>query len=75
MHKSLLGLRGLRLARQRRGYSLGQLAELTGLRREAIADYERGRGQPQSYAVARLAVALGCPPSELAGTAQRLANA
>ena len=69
MQKTLLGLRGLRLARQRRGYSLGQLAELTGLRRDAIADFERGRGQPQPYAIARLAVALGCRASDLAAAA------
>ncbi len=65
MQKTLLGLRGLRLARQGRGYSIGQLAELTGLRRETISDLERGRGQPQPYAVARLATALDCPSSTL----------
>jgi transcriptional regulator with XRE-family HTH domain len=65
MQKTILGLRGLRLARQRKGYSIGQLAELTGLRRETISDLERGRGQPQAYAIARLATALGCSPSDL----------
>jgi transcriptional regulator with XRE-family HTH domain len=65
MQKTLRGLRGLRLARQRKGYSIGQLADLTGLRRETITDLERGRGQPQPYAIARLAIALDRPPGLL----------
>jgi len=60
-------LRGLRQARQRSGLSLGQLAELTGLRRETIAQLEHGRGEPQPYAVNRLAAALGTSPIGLIG--------
>lgn len=60
-------LRGLRQARQRSGLSLGQLAEVTGLRRETIAQLEHGRGEPQPYVVNRLAAALGTSPSNLLG--------
>lgn len=60
-------LRGLRRARQRSGLSLGQLAELTGLRRDTITQLEQGRCEPQPYALYRLAAALGATPRELAG--------
>ncbi len=61
-------LRGLRQARQRSGLSLGQLAELTGLRRETIAQLEHGRSEPQPYMLHRLAVALGTSTAGLLGT-------
>jgi transcriptional regulator with XRE-family HTH domain len=61
-------LRGLRHARQKSGLSLGQLSELTGLRRDVIADLEHGRGDPQPYVLHRLAVALGINQSSLVGT-------
>ena len=60
-------LRGLRLARQRSGLSLGQLAELTGLRRETITHLEQCREEPQPYALRRLAATLGATDVELAG--------
>jgi len=60
-------LRGLRQARQRSGLSLGQLAELTGLRRETIAQLEHGRSEPQPYMVHRLAAALGTSMDGLIG--------
>ncbi len=60
-------LRGLRQARQRSGLSLGQLAELTGLRRETIAQLEHGRSEPQPYMVHRLAAALGTSMDGLLG--------
>lgn len=60
-------LRGLRQARQRSGLSLGQLAELTGLRRETIAQLEHGRSEPQPYMVHRLAAALGTNTAGLVG--------
>lgn len=60
-------LRGLRQARQRSGLSLGQLAELTGLRREMITQLEHGRSEPQPYMVHRLAVALETDPEALLG--------
>jgi transcriptional regulator with XRE-family HTH domain len=61
-------LRGLRQARQKNGLSLGQLAELTGLRRDVIADLEHGRGEPQPYVLHRLAAVLGINQSSLVGT-------
>lgn len=60
-------LRGLRQARQRGGLSIGQLAELTGLRRDTITHLEHGKEEPQSYAVRRLAVALGASVADLYG--------
>lgn len=63
-------LRGLRQARQRSGLSIGQLAELTGLRRETITHLEHGREEPQPYALGRLATALSASVPELAGMAR-----
>jgi DNA-binding XRE family transcriptional regulator len=60
-------LRGLRQARQRSGLSIGQLAELTGLRRDTITHLEHGQEEPQSYAVRRLATALQATVSDLYG--------
>lgn len=60
-------LRGLRQARQRSGLSLGQLAELTGLRRETITHLEQGKEDPQPYALNRLAAILGTSTVDLAG--------
>jgi DNA-binding XRE family transcriptional regulator len=58
-------LRGLRQVRQRRGMSIGQLAEAVGLRRETIAQLEHGREDPQPYMVRRLETALGVTAEEL----------
>lgn len=63
-------LRGLRQARQRSGLSLGQLAELTGLRRETIAQLEHGRSEPQPYMVHRLAAALETDSQSIVGVAE-----
>lgn len=60
-------LRGLRQARQRSGLSIGQLAELTGLRRETIAHLEQGKEDPQPYALNRLVAILGTSALDLAG--------
>lgn len=73
-------LRGLRQVRQRNGLSLGQLAELTGLRRETIAHFEQGKEDPQPYAVHRLAAILETSVADLAGNlaglgAEHLRNA
>ncbi len=68
-------LRGLRQARQRSGLSLGQLAELTGLRRETIAQLEHGRSEPQPYMLQRLAVALGTSAAGLQGAEAAPASA
>jgi len=60
-------LRGLRQVRQRNGLSLGQLAEMTGLRRETIARFEQGKEDPQPYAVHRLAAILETSVADLVG--------
>ena len=43
------GVPNLRLLRQRKGLSLGQLADMTGLRRDTIAHLEDGREDPQPH--------------------------
>ncbi len=65
-------LRGLRQVRQRNGLSLGQLAEMTGLRRETIARFEQGKEDPQPYAVHRLAAILETSVADLAGNLSAL---
>jgi transcriptional regulator with XRE-family HTH domain len=60
-------LRGLRQVRQRYGFSISQLAEISGLRRESISRFEHGQEEPQPYAVRRLAEALGASSAELYG--------
>jgi transcriptional regulator with XRE-family HTH domain len=52
------GLPHLRTLRQRRGLSLGQLADMTGLRRDTIAHLEDGSEDPQPYHVRLLARVL-----------------
>ncbi len=59
------GIPNLRILRQRRGISLGQLAEMTGLRRDTISHLENGRENPQPYHVRLLARVLGVPTLEL----------
>ncbi|HTI15052.1 MAG TPA: helix-turn-helix transcriptional regulator [Dictyobacter sp.] len=53
------GIPNLRIWRQRKGLSLGQLADLSGLRRNTITHLEAGREEPQPYHVRILARALG----------------
>jgi transcriptional regulator with XRE-family HTH domain len=52
------GIPNLRVLRQRRGLSLGQLADLTGMRRDTIAHLEHGRLEPQPYHLRLLARVL-----------------
>lgn len=59
------GLPHLRTLRQRKGLSLGQLAEMTGIRRDTIAHLENGREDPLPYQVRLLARALEIPQLEL----------
>jgi len=68
-------LRGMRQVRQRLGISIGQLAEVTGLRRETIAHLEHGQEDPQPYALRRLEAALGVTTAELCGGPGALAVA
>jgi transcriptional regulator with XRE-family HTH domain len=44
--------------RQQRGLSLGQLAELSGLRRDTITHLENGSEDPQPYHIRLLARVL-----------------
>ena len=59
------GLPNLRLLRQRRGLSLGQMADLTGLRRNTITHLEDGRIDPQPYHLRLLARVLQVPTFDL----------
>ena len=53
------GIPKLRIIRQRNGLSLGQLADLTGLRRDTITHLENGREEAQPYHLRILARVLG----------------
>ena len=52
------GLPHLRLLRQRKGLSLGQLADMTGIRRDTLSHLENGREDPQPYHLRLLARVL-----------------
>ena len=60
-----LGIPNLRIVRQRKGLSLGQLADLSGLRRDTISHLENGREEAQPYHVRMLARALGVATFDL----------
>ncbi len=59
------GLPHLRTLRQRKGLSLGQLSDMTGIRRDTIAHLENGREDPQPYHVRLLARVLNVQQFEL----------
>lgn len=59
------GIPNLRILRQRKGLSLGQLADISGLRRDTITHLEAGREKPQPYHVRILARALGVATLDL----------
>ncbi len=59
------GLPQLRLLRQRRGLSLGQLSDMTGIRRDTITHLESGRMDPQPYQVRLIAQVLEVPTLSL----------
>ncbi|GAC1392925.1 MAG: hypothetical protein NVS4B12_22440 [Ktedonobacteraceae bacterium] len=59
------GIPKLRVLRQRRGLSLGQLATLTGIRRDTITHLENGREDPQPYHLRLLARVLEVPTFDL----------
>lgn len=52
------GLPNLRMLRQRKGLSLGQLAHMSGLRRDTITHLETGREDPQPHHIRTLARVL-----------------
>ncbi|HKV58164.1 MAG TPA: helix-turn-helix transcriptional regulator [Ktedonobacteraceae bacterium] len=59
------GLPRLRVLRQRKGLSLGQLADMTGIRRNTLTHLETGREDPQPYHMRMLARVLDVPQLEL----------
>jgi transcriptional regulator with XRE-family HTH domain len=59
------GLPNLRILRQRKGLSIGQLADMTGLSRETISHFENGREDPQPYHLRLLARVLDIPQLDL----------
>lgn len=59
------GLPHLRNLRQRKGLSLSQLADMTGMRRETISHLEDGSLDPQPYMVRLLAKVLEVPQFDL----------
>ena len=59
------GVPNLRILRQRKGLSIGQLADMTGLRRETISHFENGREDPQPYHLRLLARVLDVPQLDL----------
>lgn len=59
------GLPHLRILRQRKGLSIGQLSSMTGIRREIISHLESGREDPQPYQLRLLARVLEVPQYDL----------
>jgi transcriptional regulator with XRE-family HTH domain len=59
------GLPHLRVVRQRKGLSLGQLADMTGIRRDLLTHLETGREDPQPYQLRLLARVLDVPQLDL----------
>jgi transcriptional regulator with XRE-family HTH domain len=55
------GLPHLRILRQRKGLSIGQLASMTGIPRDTILHLESGRMDPQPYQLRLLARILEVP--------------
>jgi transcriptional regulator with XRE-family HTH domain len=58
-------IQNLRILRRRKGLSLGQLADISGLRRDTISHLETGREEPQPYHLRILARALGVATLDL----------
>jgi transcriptional regulator with XRE-family HTH domain len=59
------GIPNLRSLRQKQGLSLGQLADLSGLRKDTITHLEAGREEPQPSHVRILARVLGVATLDL----------
>src|SRR5437879_8547089 len=56
---------GLRRARQKSGFTQGELAERAGISRQTLSTLESGRGQPSTMVALRLAHVLRCRVEEL----------
>ena len=61
-----LGL-NIRAERARRRLTQAQLADLAGIGKDAVYQYERGARAPDVRVLYRLAIALGVTPDELMG--------
>ena len=59
------GIPNLRVLRQHKGLSLGQLADMTGIRRDTLTHLESGREDPQPYQLRTLARVLDVPQLDL----------
>jgi transcriptional regulator with XRE-family HTH domain len=57
----------IRLLRDKKGWSLSELAEHAGISRSYLHQIERGESVPTQDKIAQLAAALGALPSELLG--------
>lgn len=55
----------LRVMRARRGLSLKELGELSGVNCGMISQYERGFYKPHAVTLAKLAKALGCDVADI----------
>lgn len=64
----------LREARLAAGLSLGAVAQLSGLNRQAITFIERGDRKPTTETLAKLSLALGLLPSEMWDRAEERAG-
>src|SRR5713101_163970 len=56
---------GLRRARQKSGFTQGELAGRAGISRQTLSILESGRGQPSTVVALRLARVLRCRVEEL----------
>ena len=57
----------IRYYRKKKGYSMRQLQELTGIHHVSICRYETGKAMPSVKNLVRLSLALGCTVGELLG--------
>ena len=57
--EAIEAMANLRLARERKGLSLGDVAERTGIDRTALSKMERGRGNPTLSTLGRVTAAIG----------------
>jgi transcriptional regulator with XRE-family HTH domain len=62
-------------ARKEAGLSLGEVAALSGLNRQAITFIERGERRPTADTFVHLAIALGLRPSEAWARAEAVISA
>jgi DNA-binding phage protein len=57
--EAIEAMANLRLARERKGLSLGDVAERTGIDRTALSKMERGQGNPTFSTLGRVTAAIG----------------